>query len=70
MNTQFLIYSTKKSGGNLPSWHGTEFAKDFKSACDKLAMRNETFRKHYNADTLTYEGYPLYPSYKMATKNM
>ncbi len=65
---QFLIYSTKSSGG-FPTWHGTEFANDFKSACDKLAMKNEAFRILYDAETLTYGGYNLYPSYKKAIKN-
>jgi len=66
---QYLIYSTNSvANTSLPRWHGSEFGRDFKSACDKLALKNENFRKYYNNQTLTYKGYPLYPSYNKALK--
>lgn len=68
---QYLIYSTNNSiNSKLPNWHGAEFGKDFKSACDKLAVKNENFKRYYNPETLTYNGYSLYPSYTKTLDKM
>ena len=67
MNTQYLIYST---ADGAPTWHGAVFSETFETACDKLAMRNEDFRRYFNKETMTFKGYPLYPSYQKAVSNL